>query len=302
MLELPPITSGQPLLDTIHHTDLLTLCGALPSQSVDMIVLDPPYGMGIDEWDNPLEVRAVIPLVERLLKPTGFLFLFNQMPYMVEWLHYLSKSNFLYRDHIVWIKRLLTSPTQPILRSHESCFIYAKSKSSVYKKTDGPYEDIKLPNWLHGLISADGLDRYIKDLRLKASGEKPSTIRRVNTGNKAYSHLQVSELDRSPEFSNFTNAWSFYPDAAANKSNNSIHPTMKPVELMKRAIELLTNPGEIILDPCVGSGTTAVAARQTGRHFIGGDITLEYVDIARARLAKPYTPPLFLEVGEMVAV
>jgi tRNA G10 N-methylase Trm11 len=60
-------------------------------------------------------------------------------------------------------------------------------------------------------------------------------------------------------------------------------------------IRTYTQPGELVLDPCVGSGTTALAARNTGRHFICGDMERKYVDIARQRLAAPWTPPLFVD-------
>ena len=72
-----------------------------------------------------------------------------------------------------------------------------------------------------------------------------------------------------------------------------VHPTQKPVALFEYLIRTYTQPGELVLDPCVGSGTTALAARNSGRHFICGDSNAEYVAIARARLAEPYTPPMF---------
>ena len=64
------------------------------------------------------------------------------------------------------------------------------------------------------------------------------------------------------------------------------HPHQKPVVVMRRAIELATNPGALILDPFCGSGTTGVACMQTGRNFIGIEIDPGYADIARERIAK----------------
>jgi DNA modification methylase len=63
------------------------------------------------------------------------------------------------------------------------------------------------------------------------------------------------------------------------------HPTAKPVGLMVRLIEQLTDPGDTVLDPFMGSGTTGVACRMTGRHFIGVEIDATYHDIARRRIA-----------------
>lgn len=73
------------------------------------------------------------------------------------------------------------------------------------------------------------------------------------------------------------------------------HPSRKPVALYEYLIRTYTQAGETVLDFCCGSGTTAIAARNTGRHFIAGDFTLEYVEIARKRLAEPWTPPLFTD-------
>ena len=78
----------------------------------------------------------------------------------------------------------------------------------------------------------------------------------------------------------------------ANGNNVSVHPTQKPVALFEYLIRTYTQPGELVFDPTAGSGTTAVAARQTGRDYIVGDSSAEYVDVMRERLGKPYTLPM----------
>ena len=93
------------------------------------------------------------------------------------------------------------------------------------------------------------------------------------------------------EFTNYPMSVLHFP----NGNNKSLHPNQKPVALFEYLIRTYTQPGELVLDPCVGSGTTALAARNTGRHYICGDSSAEYVAIARARLAEPYTPPMFAE-------
>lgn len=77
--------------------------------------------------------------------------------------------------------------------------------------------------------------------------------------------------------------------------DNGSHPTQKPVALFRYLIRTYTQPGELVLDPCVGSGTTALAAREESRQFICGDTALEYVEVARKRLDAPYTLPMFTE-------
>jgi site-specific DNA-methyltransferase (adenine-specific) len=73
------------------------------------------------------------------------------------------------------------------------------------------------------------------------------------------------------------------------------HPTQKSVVLFEYLIRTYTQPGDVVFDPCCGSATTAVAARQCNRNFICGDSSVEYVQVARERLAKPYTMPMFEE-------
>lgn len=72
---------------------------------------------------------------------------------------------------------------------------------------------------------------------------------------------------------------------ASENSERRVHPTQKPVALMARIIEHFTNPGDLVLDPYMGSGTTGVACMQTGRRFIGIEIEEAYAAIARARIA-----------------
>ncbi len=71
----------------------------------------------------------------------------------------------------------------------------------------------------------------------------------------------------------------------APKGKERVHPTQKPVGLIKTLIELTTKKGDIVLDPFIGSGTTGVACKQLGRHFIGFEISKEFCKIARNRIS-----------------
>ncbi len=84
---------------------------------------------------------------------------------------------------------------------------------------------------------------------------------------------------------NLRDVWSF-----PIERDNRVHPAQKPLALIERCITLFSNPSAVILDPFMGSGTTAVAARNLGRRFIGCDLSADYVAIANRRLAQPYTP------------
>ena len=94
----------------------------------------------------------------------------------------------------------------------------------------------------------------------------------------------------------FRHRWSGVIRASEN-GERSHHPTQKPVALMAWIIEKYTRPGDLILDPFCGSGTTGVACVQTGRRFIGIEIDPGYADIARTRIAKAAEQARQLELG-----
>ena len=79
--------------------------------------------------------------------------------------------------------------------------------------------------------------------------------------------------------------WGIPPPPASEKTAGR-HPTQKPLRLLSRIIEASSNPGDLILDPFLGSGTTAVAALSLGRRFIGCDNNRDYIDLAKARLQE----------------
>lgn len=91
---------------------------------------------------------------------------------------------------------------------------------------------------------------------------------------------------------NLRDVWTFNTERGER-----LHPTQKPLDLMERCILLFTNPGDLVVDPFAGSGTTLVAAQMHGRRFIGCDLEAKYIEAARKRLAKPYTVPLFAEAA-----
>jgi len=76
----------------------------------------------------------------------------------------------------------------------------------------------------------------------------------------------------------------------APKSKNRIHTTQKPLELIKKLIQLTTNKGDIIVDPFIGSGTTAVACKEIGRNYIGFEISKKYCKLAKQRINKAQPP------------
>lgn len=105
-----------------------------------------------------------------------------------------------------------------------------------------------------------------------------------------------------PTMSRVEIAWTSFDKPAKYVQINSnqpdrLHPTQKPVELMKWCIENYTKEGDTILDPFMGSGTTGVACVQTGRNFIGCEIDPGYFEIAKRRIAEAQQQPTLLEAA-----
>ena len=69
------------------------------------------------------------------------------------------------------------------------------------------------------------------------------------------------------------------------------HPTEKPLDMMRHIVRVSSRPGDVVLDPFCGSGTTLLAAKLEGREYIGGDFDARWVDEARRRLAEPFSGP-----------
>lgn len=258
------------LKNRVICTDLLTLCGALPSQSVDMILCDLPYGTTACAWDSIIPLEPMWVQFKRVIKPRGAIVLTASDPFSallktsnLEWFKYTT----------IWKKTrgsgFINAKNQPI-SSHEDIIIFSPgtvANCSTKRMTYNP----------QGIVYAPYHKKRLKPMTAKPNGflgSRPS---------------HVAEYD--VEYINYpTSVVEF-----ANPNNDNLHPTQKPVALFEYLIRTYTQAGELVLDPCIGSGTTAIAARQTGRQFIGGDLTSEYARLANRRLNKPYTPPLFLE-------
>ena len=81
------------------------------------------------------------------------------------------------------------------------------------------------------------------------------------------------------------------PSVVSNSHEKEDHPTQKPVKMLRYLIRTYTNEGDLVLDNCIGSGTTAIAAIKEKRHFIGMELNKEYFDIAEDRIKKELSNP-----------
>jgi len=203
---------------------------SLPKHSVDMLLTDPPYGTTRNFWDVPLPLPELWEAVKWAVKPDGAVLFFAQCPYD----KVLGASNLsMLRYEWVWYKSrctgFLNARRAPLKRTENILVFYQKL----------PYYD---PQFEQGKpykkISREGSNspNYGKFLRSSSGSEDGLRF----PGNL----LAFSSVQRT------------------------VHPTQKPVELCEYLIRTYTRPGELVADICAGSGTTAVAAVNTGRRFV----------------------------------
>ena len=203
---------------------------SLPKHSVDMLLTDPPYGTTRNFWDVPLPLPELWEAVKWAVKPDGAVLFFAQCPYD----KVLGASNLsMLRYEWVWYKSRCTG----FLNARRAPLKRTENILGLYQKL--PYYD---PQFEQG---------------------------------KPYKKISRTG-DNSPNYGKFLCSSSGSEDGlrfpgnllAFSSVQRTVHPTQKPVELCEYLIRTYTRPGELVADICAGSGTTAVAAVNTGRRFV----------------------------------
>lgn len=252
-MNLLPAFVGEPERDRVYNVDALTLLRAMPDNSVDAIVTDMPYGTTACSWDTPVPFDGWWQAVKHALKPRGVMVTTASQPFTSA----LVMSNPKW-FRCEWIARKpagtgYLNANRQPMKNHENVLVFAAGE--------------------HGYTPQM---RSGKPYRA-TSGAVGGFVRDKTVGG----YLTVNDGER-------------YPLSVIDfKWEQGLHPTQKPVALFDYLIRTYTQAGALVVDPFAGSGTTLIAARNLNRRYIGGDITPEYVDIARQRLSEPYTPNMF---------
>ncbi len=229
------------------HGDCLELMNGIPAGSVDMILCDLPYGTTRNKWDEVVPFNGLWEHYKRIVKPNGAIVLFSQPPFDKQ----LSMSNMnMFRYEWIWEKNKATghlnSKKMP-LKAHENILVFYK----------------QLP-----VYNAQGLVK-----------KEHATIRKGGNGNG--SNYGKSDKDAVQEYENYPRDVLFF-----SVENKTVHPTQKPVALLEYLVKTYTNPGDLVLDNCMGSGSTGVACVNTGRRFIGMELDKQYFEIAEKRIQE----------------
>ena len=237
-------------INSVHLGDCLELMKEIPDKSIDMILCDLPYGTTACKWDSVIPLDLLWNEYKRIIKPNGAIVLTSSQPFTTK----LISSNYdMYRYNWVWHK------TRP------SNFPLAKKQPMKYHE-DVCVFGIKSPNYYPQMIKSD---------KIRKKG-KNDGYRGFNKGLEKPEYLDKEYTD-------------FYPSSIqtfALHNGGLLHPTQKPVALFEYLIKTYTNEGNLVLDNCAGSGTTAIACLNTNRNYILMEKEQKYYDIILDRIKK----------------
>lgn len=230
--------------------DCLKLMKDIPEKSIDMILCDLPYGTtDKNNWDNIIDATLLFDHYDRIIKPNGAILLYSQQPFSST-LIMAYKRNFRYE--IIWEK------TKPVgffnakkmpMRSHENILVFYK----------------KLPTY----------NPELKDCEKKVKRPDDSGV-------------YGTRRSRSNDYVMNKTGYPRTVVKFSNVMNPQMHPTQKPIDLTEYLIKMYSNEGEVVLDNCMGSGTTGVACANLNRCFIGMEMDANYFEVAKKRIEDAY--------------
>ncbi|WP_395150616.1 DNA-methyltransferase [uncultured Allofournierella sp.] len=232
----------------IYNMDCIAGMAMLPDGCVDMALTDLPYGTTDGHWDTLIPFDALWQQLNRVVKPNGAIVMTVAQPFTTKLINSNPKA---FRYCWYWFKNQVTgfpfAKVQPLRCVEEVVVFYRK------KPTYNP----------QGLVALEKPRRV--------PGKKLNDAHIYRTGG-----LEKESVQR------FTN----YPRQVLTIpcQRDGLHPTQKPVALFEYLVRTYTEPGQLVLDCCMGSGTKAVACQNAGRQYVGFEINEEFYKTAIARL------------------
>lgn len=241
---------------TFYQGDCLVEMDKIADKSVDMILCDLPYGTTACKWDSVIPFEPLWKHYERIIKDNGAIVLFCSEPFS----SLLRCSNLkLYKYDWKWIKNrygnFIMASRQPI-KEQEDIAVFSKASASTTGKIKMNYNPIFTEEQKN---------------RTQEHKEKHNNLGKTKVGYNFKRNINEGSFPK--------NVMKFDFD------KYRLHPTQKPIALMEYLIKTYTNEGETVLDNCMGSGTTGVACKKTGRNFIGIEKDEKYFEIAVSRVS-----------------
>ena len=247
--------SESPVLDEVFNKSATTMAELVPG-SVALMVTSPPYHVGKD-YDSDVSFGEYLDMLEAVFAETHRVL--EPGGRAVINVANLGRRPYLPLSHLV---------TERMLKI--GFFMRAEI---IWRKAKGANGSCAWGSW------RSPVNPVIRDVHEYCLCFSKGRFDRVRKGK--------ATISREDFLSSTLSVWEFPPESATRVN----HPAPFPVELPRRFIELYTFPGDLVLDPFLGSGTTAVAAISTGRHWVGYETNPEYVDVAKKRIAEARAAP-----------
>lgn len=236
----------------LYCGDCLKVMKGIHDKSVDMILCDLPYEVSAEKWDKKIDLNLLWNEYKRIIKDSGVIVLTATNPFASE----LVMSNLeWFKYEWIWDKEQGTNQflkdIQP-LRKHEQILVFYKNKPT--------YNPIMVKSWR-------------REIKIRQE-----------------THDKITGVE-SKEKTSYDNKGLKYPTTILpiNRPHwreGRFHSCQKPILLMQYLVQTYTNENDLVLDNCMGSGTTGVACMNTGRRFIGIELDKDYFDIAKNRIEE----------------
>lgn len=239
-------------INKIHCGDCLELMKEIPDESIDLILCDLPYGITQNTWDSELNLELLWIQYKRIIKINGSILLTASQPFSSK----LVTSNIkMFKHEWIWEKdggSNFGNTSREPMKEHEHILLFSNGK------------------WTFNRIMEE---------RTGSRKGKDTISMRPNKQSECYGKFKNQGVWNVPKLRVPRSIQRFVRE-------RGLHPTQKPISLFEYLIKTYTNEGDLVLDNCIGSGTTAVACKQLGRNFIGIELNPTYVEIANRRLEQ----------------
>lgn len=245
-------------MTNLYLGDCLDIMPTLEDKSIDMILCDLPYGTTKCKWDVIIPFNMLWKEYLRLIKDDGAIVLFGKEPFSSQ----LRVSNIdMFKYDWIWVK---------------------DTKSNFMQANHQPLNNVELISVFGKGYVRDIKDKVMMKYNPQFSEGKEYRLPKVskttdlfgeNHKNGVYKHYERDTSKRYP-----------YNIIQFNMDKPKVHPTQKPIALLEYMIKTYTNEGDVVLDNCMGSGSTGVACKHLNRQFIGIEKEEKYFKIAKERI------------------